>query len=189
VLLFLNDDTSVIAPCWLESMLELAIRPEVGAVGAKLLYPDGRIQHAGVVMGIYDNCGHAFKGLDGSRTHYFDFSDIIRDVSAVTGACLMTRSTVFWEVEGFDETQFAVAFNDIDLCLKIRSLGLRVIYTPHAVLHHHEAFSKTSKDLVPHPDEVAGMRSKWEKIIAGDPYYSPNLTRNDEDYSLRTRGA
>jgi GT2 family glycosyltransferase len=187
VLLFLNDDTSVLEPGWLEAMLELAIRPEVGAVGAKLLYPAGGIQHAGVIMGVYDNCGHAFKGLDGSVPHYFDFSDVIRNVSAVTGACLMTRSEVFWQVGGFDEAQFAVAFNDIDLCLKIGKAGFRVLYTPHAVLYHHEAFSKTTKDLIPHPDEVAGMRSKWSTIIAHDPHYSPNLTRNDENYAPRTR--
>lgn len=186
VLLFLNDDTSVIEPGWLEAMIELVMRPDVGAVGAKLLYPDGRIQHAGVVMGLYDNCGHAFKGLDGARSHYFDFSDVIRNVSAITGACFMVRADVFWETGGFDEETFAVAFNDIDLSLKIGSLGYRVLYTPHAVLHHHEAFSKTSKDLVPHPEEVEAMRRKWSKIIDADPYYSPNLTRNDEDYSLRT---
>jgi GT2 family glycosyltransferase len=168
-------------------MVELIIRPEVGAVGAKLLYPDKRIQHAGVVMGIYDNCGHAFKGLDSGEQHYFDFPDVIRNVSAVTGACLMTKSDVFWEVGGFDETEFAVAFNDIDLCLKIGSLGYRVLYTPHALLHHHEAFSKTSKDLIPHPEEVSRMRSKWSAIIERDPNYSPNLTRNGEDYALRTK--
>ncbi|MBV9759317.1 MAG: glycosyltransferase family 2 protein [Acidobacteriaceae bacterium] len=187
VLLFLNDDTSVIAPGWLEAMTELAMRPEVGAVGAKLLYPNGRIQHAGVVMGLYDNCGHAFKGLDGKAGHYFDFSDVIRNVSAVTGACLMTRASVFRDAGGFDETEFAVAFNDIDLCLKIGALGYRVLYTPYALLYHHEAFSKTSKDLIPHPREVDSMRAKWAKVIGWDPYYSPNLTRNDEDYSLRTR--
>lgn len=187
VLLFLNDDTSVIEPGWLEAMVELAVRPEVGAVGAKLLYPDGRIQHAGVVMGLYDNCGHAFKGLDGSVSHYFDFPDVIRNVSAITGACFMTRAEVFWQVGGFDEVQFAVAFNDIDLSLKIGHQGYRVLYTPHALLYHHEAFSKTSKDLVPHPDEVEAMRLKWEAVIDADPYYNPHLTRNDEDYSLKTR--
>lgn len=186
ILLFLNDDTSVIAEDWLESMVELIERPEVGAVGAKLLYPSGNIQHAGVVMGIFDNCGHAFKSLDGSVNHYFDFSDVIRNVSAVTGACLMTKRHIFWQVGGFDETDFAVAFNDIDLCLKIGSAGYRVLYTPHALLYHHEAHSKTSRDLVPHPQEVARMRSKWDKVIERDPFYSPNLTRNDEDYSIRT---
>jgi O-antigen biosynthesis protein len=187
ILLFLNDDTSVIEPGWLEAMVELVVRPGVGAVGAKLLYPNGAIQHAGVVMGIFDNCGHAFKGLDGATPHYFDFSDVIRNVNAVTGACLMVRSEIFWQADGFDETQFAVAFNDIDLCLKIASFGYNNLYTPHALLYHHESLSKTSKDLVPHPEEVAAMRFKWDKLISADPYYSPNLTRNDEDYSLRTR--
>jgi GT2 family glycosyltransferase len=187
ILLFLNDDTSVITPDWLTSMVELIAQPDVGAVGAKLLYPDGRIQHAGVVMGLFDNCGHAFKGLDGNASHYFDFSNVIRNVSAVTGACLMTKRDVFWQVGGFDDSDFAVAFNDIDLSLKIGSQGLKVLYTPHAVLYHYEAFSKTSKDLVPHPQEVALMRSKWEVAIGADPYYNPNLTRNDEDFSLRTK--
>ncbi len=187
VLLFLNDDTYIIAPDWLESMLELAVRPEVGAVGAKLLYPNGKIQHAGVVMGLYDNCGHAFSGLDGAKPHYFDLSDVIRNVSAVTGACLMTRTSVFREAGGFDESAFPIAFNDVDLCLKIGCLGYRILYTPHAVLGHHEAFSKNSTDFRPRPEEVARMRLKWEKVIAADPYYSPNLTRNEEDYSLRTR--
>lgn len=187
ILLFLNDDTSVIAPGWLDAMVELAARPEVGAVGAKLLYPDGRIQHAGVVMGLFENCGHAFKGLDGSRQHYFDLPDVIRNVSAVTGACLMVRREVFDEVGGFDEQAFAVAFNDIDLCLKIGAKGYRLLYTPHALLYHHEAFSKTEKDLIPHPAEVRAMQDKWKDVIAGDPFYSPNLTRTAEDYSLRRK--
>ncbi len=187
LLLFLNDDTTVIAPGWLEAMAELAMRPEVGAVGAKLLYPDGRIQHAGVVMGLFDNCGHAFKSLPGDRQHYFDLPDVIRNVSAVTGACLMSRAEVFQEVGGFDEQAFAVAFNDIDLCLKIGQQGYRVLYTPHALLYHHEAFSKTAGDLVPHPAEVRAMQEKWKDLIAADPFYSPNLTRTAEDYSLRRK--
>lgn len=185
IFLFLNDDTSVIAEDWLQAMVELIERPDVGAVGGKLLYPDGRIQHAGVVMGLYDNCGHAFKALDGAVSHYFDFSDVIRNVSAVTGACLMVKSDPFWEVGGFDEVDFAVAFNDIDLCLKISSSGRKVLYTPHALLYHYEALSKTSKDLIPHPHEVARMRSKWSSLIAHDPFYSSNLTRNEEDFSYK----
>jgi len=188
LLLFLNDDTSIIASGWLTAMVEMSIRPEVGAVGAKLLYPDGRIQHAGVVMGIFENCGHAFKCLAGDMQHYFDFPDVIRNVSAVTGACLMTRAEVFWEAGGFDETNFAVAFNDIDLCLKIREMGYRIIYTPHALLYHHEAFSKTAKDLVPDSKEVKAMQSKWKAVIEADPYYNPNLTRSTEDYSLARKG-
>lgn len=185
ILLFLNDDTEVIEPGWLTAMVELIERQDVGAVGAKLLYPDGLIQHGGVLMGPFDNCGHAFKGLDGSRQHYFDLPDVIRNVSAVTGACLMTRADVFWSVGGFDEEKFAVAFNDIDLCLKIGAAGYKVLYTPHALLHHYEAFSKTDKDLIPHPLEVAEMQRKWSAVIAHDPFYNSNLSRDNEDFSLR----
>jgi len=187
ILLFLNDDTSVIDPGWLQALVELAARPEVGAVGAKLLYPNGNIQHAGVVMGLFDNCGHAFKGLAGDGQHYFDLPDVIRNVSAVTGACLMTRAEVFHAVGGFDEQTFAVAFNDIDLCLKIGQKGYRVLYTPYALLYHHEAFSKSVKDLMPHPDEVEAMQVKWKDLIEADPFYSPNLTRTAEDYSLQKK--
>jgi O-antigen biosynthesis protein len=187
LLLFLNDDTEVITPDWLTSMVELGMRPEVGAVGAKLLYPDGRIQHAGVVMGLSKNCDHAFRGLAGGAQHYFNFPDVIRNVSAVTGACLLVRRDVFWQLGGFDEKSFAVAFNDIDFCLRVIRAGYRVLYTPHAILYHHEAFSKTSKDLVPHSGEVFAMQTKWKQVIDDDPYYNPNLTRGAEDYSLRKR--
>jgi O-antigen biosynthesis protein len=186
ILLFLNDDVSVINSDWLTSMVELIGRREVGAVGAKLLFPDGSIQHAGVVMGLFDNCGHAFYGMDAALPHYFGFTDMIRNVSAVTGACLMTRTDVFWKVGGFDEERLAVAFNDVDLCLKIGASGYRVLFTPFAQLYHHESFSKTQKDLIPHPTEVAIMQSKWRDVIASDPYYSPNLTRRKADYSLPT---
>ncbi len=185
-LLFLNDDVSVINSDWLTSMVELISRPEVGAVGGKLLFPNGSIQHAGVVMGLFDNCGHAFYGLDGGIPHYFGFTDLIRNVSAVTGACLMTKADVFWQAGGFDELRLAVAFNDVDLCLKIGALGYRVLFTPFAQLYHHESFSKTQKDLIPHPTEVAVMQSKWREVIAADPFYSPNLTRRQADYSLPT---
>ena len=184
MLLFLNDDTSVITPDWLTAMVELSARPEVGAVGAKLLYPDGTIQHAGVALGIFGNCGHAFKSLPGDAQHYFDFPDVIRNVSAVTGACLMTRLDVFRETGGFDEQNFAVAFNDVDFCLRVREKGYRVIYTPHAQLYHYESFSKTTKDIIPRAKEVQALQSRWKDLIDADPYYSPNLTRTAEDYSL-----
>jgi O-antigen biosynthesis protein len=186
VLLFLNDDVSAINSDWLTSMVELIRRPEVGAVGAKLLFPNGSIQHAGVVMGLFDNCGHAFYGMDAAFPHYFGFADMIRNVSAVTGACLMTKADVFWKAGGFDEQRLAVAFNDVDLCLKIGAIGYRVLFTPFAQLYHHESFSKTKKDIIPHPTEVAIMQSKWREVIANDPYYSPNLTRRKPDYSLPT---
>jgi O-antigen biosynthesis protein len=185
LLLFLNDDTEGIAKGWLLAMAELAMRPEVGAVGAKLLYPGGMIQHAGVTMGLAEICGHSFKGLEGEQRHYYDFPDLVRNVSAVTAACVMMRAEVFRLVGGFDEEMFPIAYNDIDLTLKIGAAGYRVLYTPHALLHHYEAFSKSDAELTPHPTETIALKTKWKKVIARDPFYSPNLTRHIENWSLR----
>lgn len=187
LLLFLNDDTAPIDAGWLTALVEHACRPEVGAVGARLLYPDGRIQHAGVVMGVLGICGHAFKGMFGDQRIYFDFPDVIRDVSSLTAACLMIPAKVFHEVGGFDEAQFPVAYNDVDLTLKIGRKGYQLIYTPHAALYHYEAFSKSSADMDPRPVETAALRSRWKELVARDPFYSPNLTVTAEDYSLRKR--
>jgi GT2 family glycosyltransferase len=185
LLLFLNDDTEGISDGWLAALVELAMRPEVGAVGAKLLYQDGLIQHAGVTMGLAEVCGHSFKGLEGKNRHYYDFPDLIRNVSAVTAACMMMRADVFREVGGFDEAMFPIAYNDIDLSLKIGAAGYRVLYTPHALLYHYEAFSKSDVELHPHPAETLALKSKWREVIARDPFYNPNLTRVKENWSLR----
>jgi GT2 family glycosyltransferase len=184
LVLFLNDDTVPINAEWLEAMVEHAQRPEVGAVGCKLLYASGDIQHAGVAMGIADNCDHVFKHMSGdpSRTGYFDLPHIIRNVSAVTGACLMTRRDVFREVGGFEELHLPVAFQDIDFCLKLRAKGYLNIYTPHARLYHLECQTKVEK--VPNPAEVGYMHRQWGHVIAHDPYYHPNLTRMRTDCSL-----
>jgi len=184
-LLFLNDDTEGISEGWMDAMLELAARPEVGAVGAKLLYPDGRIQHAGVTMGLAEICGHSFKGGRGDERHYYDFPDLIRNVSAVTAACVMVRAQVFDEIQGFEETMFPIAYNDIDLCLRIGKAGYRVLYTPHAQLYHYEAYSKSAKELQPHPAETLALKTRWKGVIARDPFYNPNLTRHRENWSLR----
>lgn len=182
-LLFLNNDTEVIEPDWLCGMLEHAQRPEVGAVGAKLLYPSGTIQHAGVVLGLGGVAGHAFKHLPGDRPGYFGLTDSIRDCSAVTAACMMTRRQVFDELGGFDEG-LAVAFNDIDLCLRMRSRGYLIVYTPLALLYHHESASRGN--LHPPADERM-MADRWRKMLrSGDPYYNPNLTLDREDWSLAT---
>ena len=187
LLLFMNDDISIVEPEWLAAMVELGVQPDVGAVGARLLFPDGRIQHAGLVIGLFGVAGHAFKGCFGDERLYFDFPDIIRDVSAVTGACMLVRREVFQQVGGFDEQHFPVAFNDVDLCLKIRRAGYRVVYTPHATLHHYEAVSKAPEDIDPRPEETAAFRAKWQDVIEHDPFYNPNLTRDAEDYSLRRK--
>ena len=183
-ILFLNDDTTVIAAEWLTAMLEHAQRPEVGAVGAQLWYPNDAIQHAGVVMGIYGNCSHAFKGLPGGRPYYFDFPNLIRNCSAVTGACLLVARDKFFEAGAFDEVNLAVAFQDVDLCLKLLELGFRNVYTPYAKLYHYESATKTEKDKIPDAAEDAFMKHKWARYIADDPYYNPNLARRKEDFSL-----
>lgn len=181
-LLFLNNDTQAMRPDWLTAMLEHAQRPEIGAVGAKLLYPGGGIQHAGVVLGIGGVAGHAFKHLPPDATSYFDLADIVRDCAAVTGACMMVRRKVFEEVGGFDE-RFKVAFNDVDLCLRIQRRGYRIIYTPLAVLYHHE--SATRGRVHPSEDDALAWRLWGDVIRAGDKYYNPNLSSSHEDWSLR----
>ena len=180
-LLFLNDDTSVITPDWIESMLEHAQQPEIGAVGALLLFPNGTIQHAGVATGLFEIAGHPFRGLP-EKPYYFDFTHVIRNCAAVTGACLMVRRDVFHSVGGFDEPNLPTCFQDVDLCLKMLDQGYRVVYTPFAKLFHYESFSKKSVAELP---ELKYMKQRWPSYLKEDPYYSPNLTRYSDDYSLR----
>jgi GT2 family glycosyltransferase len=187
LLLFLNDDISVIASGWLTAMVELACRPEVGAVGAKLLYPDDTIQHAGVILGCFDICGHAFRGHPASDRTYHDLPDVLRNVSAVTAACMMVPRDRFLECGGFDAEHLPVAYQDVDLCLKLGQRGYRVLYTPFAQLYHHEAASKRRDEKDPRPDETLTFKTRWRDLIEGDPYYSPNLTRDAEDYSCRKK--
>ena len=185
-LLFLNDDTEAIAAGWLESMLEHSQRREVGAVGARLLFPNGTLQHAGVVLGIRGNAGHPFRGFPGDHPGYYDFARVIRNFSAVTAACLMTRKAVFEEVNGFDDRLFDVSYNDVDLCLRLRSRGYLVVYTPYAVLYHHQSAARGEYD--PNRDRTCEERlhERWQRIFEdGDPYYNPNLTLTRFDYSLR----
>jgi O-antigen biosynthesis protein len=189
LLLFLNDDTSVVEPGWLTAMVELAIRPEVGAVGAKLLYPDNRIQHAGVTVGLFNLCGHGFKGVFDDERVYFDFPDVIRNVSAVTAACLLTRAEVFAEAGGFDVEYFPVAYQDVDLCLTLVEKGYRILYTPHAKLYHYEAVSKNPEDMNPRVKEMKAFQAKWKRYIEADPFYNPNLTQSAEDFSLRKKSS
>ena len=177
----LNDDITVITPDWVEAMLEHAQRPEVGVVGAKLLYPDRSLQHAGVIMGPHQNCEHAFRHFSEEDAGYFEFPRIIRNCSAVTFACAMMRRSVFDEVGGLDAENLAVAFNDVDMCLRIRERGYWVVYTPYAVLFHHES---ATRNMHSNPGEEEYMRRRWAGVIRHDPFYNPNLTREAEDYSL-----
>jgi len=180
-LLLLNNDIEVITPDWLEALLEHSQRQEVGAVGAQLLYADGTVQHAGVVLGMRGVAGHAHKYLPAKRTGYFCFPRLIRNYSAVTAACLMMRKAVYEEVGGMDE-RLAVTFNDVDLCLRLRARGYLVVYTPYARLYHHEARSRWYQP--PQPEEVQYMLDRWGMLLANDPYYNPHLTLAREDFSF-----
>ena len=177
-LLLLNNDTEVIAPEWMTALLEHAQRPEVGAVGAKLLFPGGIIQHAGVIVGINGLAGHAFR-FQHSSASYCGLADVIRNCSAVTGACLMMRGELFKQLGGFDE-KLAVGLQDIDLCLRLRELGYLNIYTPYACLYHVEMATRGSRP--PLKDEHL-FKKRWHSLIEqGDPYYNPNLTRDSEEF-------
>jgi GT2 family glycosyltransferase len=181
-LLLLNDDIEVVTPGWIEAMLEYAQDPNIGAVGTRLLYPDGRLQHIGVLMGVGGIAGHAFHQHPGDHPGYFGSARGVRNYSAVTAACMMTHRRHFDALGGFDE-RLAIDFNDIDYCLRLRRHGLRVVYTPYAELIHLESSSMPDRQW--YPDAVQHMRSVWGHIIDNDPCYNPNLTRQHADYRLR----
>ena len=182
--LLLNDDTEVIAAEWMRAMLEFSQQPAIGAVGAKLLFPDGRLQHIGVVVGIGGGACHVMSGHPGDTPGYYGGAWIVRNYSAVTAACLMTRRDVFEGAGGLDE-QFATDFNDVDFCLRLRQAGYRIVVTPYATLYHFEGASFGSRERRVNPQEVRLMSERWAGVIAHDPYYNPNLTRTALDYSLR----
>jgi glycosyltransferase involved in cell wall biosynthesis len=188
-LLFLNNDTEVVTPDWIEGMVEQAQRSSIGAVGALLLFPDDTIQHAGVIGGIFYSCGHSHKRFKLGDTGYFNQLNTVNNYSAVTGACIMCRREVFDEIEGFDET-FAVNYNDIDLCFKMITKGYHNIYLPHIMLYHYEAKTR-GYDLLNDSKkarlfcEGKYFQTKWKSLIEHDPCYNPNLTIEKEDYSFR----
>ncbi len=185
--LLLNNDTEVINKGWLTAMAEHIQRSSVGAVGAKLLYPDGTIQHAGVILGIGGVAGHAFKGLPGDLHHYY-MDGVVRNVSACTAACLMVKKEVYLKVNGLNEKDLTVAFNDIDLCLKIGKEGYSIVYTPYSELFHFESKSRgyedTPEKIKRFEKEVDYMRRNWAHILDNDPFYNINLSLNREDYAL-----
>jgi GT2 family glycosyltransferase len=180
-LLFLNNDTQVIRADWMRALIEQAQRPEVGAVGAKLLFADGRIQHAGAVLGIGGLVGHAFRLTSGNQPHYFGLSDVIRDCSAVTAACMMMRRSVFDEVEGYDE-KLQVDFADIDLCLRLRRRRYRIVYTPLSLLYHYESVTRRRMHVASDYDIFI---KRWGHCLrTPDPHYGRNLTLEREDWTI-----
>lgn len=181
-LLFLNNDTEVITPDWIESLLEHSQREEVACVGAKLLYPDTTIQHVGVVIGLCGPAEHVYKFSDARDIGYMGHFTSIRNYSAVTGACMMIKKRLFESLNGFDE-EFPVGFGDIDLCLRAQSRGYLTVFTPFAELYHYEsATRKKSWDRDNHPEDTARFRERWKEILRkGDPYYNPNLPLDSLD--------
>jgi GT2 family glycosyltransferase len=179
--LLLNDDIEVINADWLSAMLEYAQLPAVGAVGAKLFYPDGRLQHVGVAVGVSGVAAHLLHQHPGGSAGCGQIAVAVLNCSAVTAACMLTRRAVYDEVAGFDE-RLAIDFNDVDFCLKIRAAGYRVVFTPYAKLYHHESASFGSR--VQHPQDLEQMRRMWGTTLDHDPYYNPNFSRAVPDCRL-----
>lgn len=187
-LLLLNNDTEVINKDWMTSMVQQSQRKSIGAVGVKLLFPNRTIQHAGVIIGLGGIAGHTFIGFEEHANVYRDYLKITRNYSAVTAACLMVRKSVYNEVNGFDEN-FAVDFNDIDFCLKIKELGYNNIYLPHVTLIHYESISrghphKTKESYERHLKEISLFKKRWQKYIDHDPCYNPHLSLTHTDFRI-----
>jgi ADP-heptose:LPS heptosyltransferase/GT2 family glycosyltransferase len=180
-LLFLNDDIEIIDAAWLDALLEQAERPEIGVVGPQLLYPDRRVQHAGMFLATLGVARHAFRQAAEDDPGYFGLALAQRDVIAVTGACFMTRRETFETLGRFDETH-GIVNNDIDYCLRVWRHGLRTIYTPHSRLIHHELASRSAID---DDYDAAAFESKWRDVFtSGDPFFHPRLSKHRDDYSI-----
>ncbi len=193
-ILLLNNDTEVITVNWLEELLMYAQREDVGAVGAKLYYPDKTIQHAGVVLqlGAHRTAGHSHYKQPKQNLGYMGRLCYAQDVSAVTGACLLVKKALFDQVGGLDET-FAISLNDVDFCLKLRELGYLNVFTPFAELYHYESASRGLDDNGEKAErynrESEHFRTKWKEVLdAGDPYYNPNFSLDRSDFSLKITG-
>jgi GT2 family glycosyltransferase len=178
----------VISCGWLSELASQALRPEIGCVGAKLYYEDGTIQHAGVILGLGGVAGHGHRYFDRDAPGYFNRLMVVQNLSAVTGACLVVRKSVYLEVGGLNERELQVALNDVDFCLRVRQAGYRNLWTPYAELYHHESRSRGADDTPEKRARFAAefqyMKAKWGDLLTNDPAYSPHLTREREDFSL-----
>lgn len=181
ILALLNNDIEVISSDWLREMVSHAVRPEIGAVGARLFYPDDTVQHGGVLLGYRGRAGHLYRYAPRHWMGYWARAVLIQNVTAVTAACLVLRTDVYESVGGFDEENFTVTFNDVDLCLRIHEKGYRNLYTPYAELYHHE--SKT-RGLMAFQSEEDYFSERWKRYIQNDTAYNPNLSLETEDFSL-----
>jgi len=188
ILVFLNNDTEIDDAGWLTEMVSHGARTEVGAVGARLWYPDGTLQHGGVVLGLGGVAGHAFPHIPRGHPGYFNRAMLQQNSSAVTGACMVVRKSVFEELHGFDEVNLGVTFNDIDFCLRLTQRGYRVVWTPFANLIHHESASRGHQRTREEQEEferaVDYMQTKWGAELMHDPFYNPNLSLNPPGFEI-----
>lgn len=186
-LCLLNNDTEVITPDWLNKMVGQALQDRVGVVGAKLLYPDGSVQHAGDVVGPGGCANHLHNGIAGDDPGYCNRAVVVQDLSAVTAACLLTKRDLYIRLGGLDERYLKIAYNDVDYCLRVREAGFRVVWTPHARLYHHESVSRGTNDTwrkeLRSEFESIVMRRRWRHIMRSDPFYNPNLNYRQPDFS------
>lgn len=183
----LNNDIEVISPHWLHEMASLAVQPGVGAVGARLLYPDLTIQHGGIVLGVGGIAGHAHKHLPSTVPGHGGRAQLAQAFSAVTAACMVVRKALYEQLGGLDEQNLGVAYNDVDFCLRLQEAGYRNVWTPYAELLHHESATRGLESAASQERlarESAWMRSRWPALIAADPAYNPNLTLDTEDFDL-----
>jgi len=185
IFLFLNNDTEIIDPIWLEELAVWAERPEIGIAGAKLLYPDGTIQHAGIVIGLEGHASHIFSEMREGDTTPYGSMDWYRNFSAVTGACMAIRREVFEELGGFDE-DYQLVFSDIEICMRAITSGYRVVYTPYARLIHHEG--RTRFRHIPEQDIQRAYEHLKERVEEGDPFYNPNLSYKVRRPTLKRPG-
>jgi GT2 family glycosyltransferase len=190
VLAFVNDDVEVIDPDWLRELVSQAVRPGVGAAGARLLYPDGRVQHAGIALGLGPDgvAGTPHRGLPRASPGYHGRALAVQEVSAVTAACLVIRKDAFEQVGGFDERAFPVSYNDVDLCVRLHDAGLRVVYAPSAELFHKESASR-GDDVAPEKrarllEEASRMHERYGERLRDDPFYNPNLSLDTDTFEL-----
>ena len=189
-IILMNNDIQIVTPDWIEALLEHSQRSEVGAVGAKLYYPDNRVQHAGIIVGLYGNAGHCHKLFLKDDVGYYARAHVTHNVSAVTAALMMVKKSLYETVDGLDEANFGVAYNDVDFCLRLIKLGYLNVFTPYCEAIHHESATRGYETTPAKRDrfnkEREAFESRWKAYIAkGDPFYSPHLTLTSEDYAIR----
>jgi len=192
-IVLLNNDIEIITSSWIEALLEHSQREEVGCVGAKLYYPDEKIQHAGVILGLGGYAAHSHRLSNGTDYGYFNRLNIIQNLSAVTGACLMIKKSIYQAVGGLDEEHFKIAYNDVDFCLRVREKGYLNIFTPYCEAYHYESISRgddreEEEKNARFDEEKAYLKLRHPKILEdGDPYYNQNLSLDFEDFRLKIR--